>query len=285
MTKLRWKGAILPVAVLWGLTLGSDMAFAQGLFGSNSPSNGPNGRTGSTGSAVGGSGMNAGGMSSGGLSGNGGGLGSQMQAGGLNSGGLGSTAGGSNSRLPGTNTNPGFVGMRQAGSGAGQTGRNGMNGMNGMNGRNAQGMNGMNGMGFGQNQFNQRNRNQQGGRNRVGQQGMGNQNFGGGNGGMNANQQRQIQPSLKVGFDYKPASVEASHVRLTAQVTRLSERKEFRGVEATSDGKTLTLRGEVKDAQTRKLLERMAKLDPAVNQVRNELTIAGEEAERDMSPR
>lgn len=269
MTNLRWRRALAPLAVLLGLSLCGESAFAQGLFGNNSPSNGPNGRTGSTGSAVGG-GMNAGGMSSGGLSG-GGGLGSQMQAGGLNSGGLGNTAGGSNSRLPGTNTNSGFVGMRQSG-GAQQQGRNGMQGMNGRNGM--QGMNGMNGMGFGQNQFNQRNRNQQGNRNRNGQQGMGNPNQGGG--GMNNAQQRQIQPTLKVGFDFKPANVQASHVRLSAQVNKLSERKEFQGVQAISEGKTLVLKGEVKDAQTRKLLERMAKLDPAVKDVRNDLTVAEE---------
>ena len=235
---------------------------AQGLFGSNSPTNGQNGRStasngarGSTSGATG-SQMELGGLSAGGL-GNG-----SLGAGGGTQAGMGSRTQGN---MRGSTAGGRFVGMRQAGQAAQMPNANGM--MNGRNNRN-----GMNQFGQ-QGQFGQQNRNNQNRRNQQGQQGMG-QNF---NGQSNQAQGRQIRPTLKVGFEFDPAEVAPAQTRLAGRIDKLNDRKQFQGVDMRTEGETVVLRGVVKDAATKRLMERMAALDPAIKSIRNELEVAGEE--------
>jgi len=237
---------------------------AQGLFGSNSPTNGQNGR--ST-------------ASSGARGSTSGATGSQMELGGLNSGGLGNgnlgagggTQSGMGSRtqgnMRGSTAGGRFVGMRQAGQAAQMPNANGMlNGRNNRTGANQFGQQGQ----FGQQNRNNQNRN----RNQQGQQGM-RQNFN----GQSQAQGRQIRPSLKVGFEFDPAEVAPAHNRLASRIDKLNDRKQFQGVDMRTEGDTVVLRGVVKDAATKRLMERMAALDPAIKSIRNELEVTGDEKE------
>jgi hypothetical protein len=152
--------------------------------------------------------------------------------------------------------------MRQAGQAAQLPNANGM--LNGRNNRN-----GMQNQFGQQGQFGQQNRNNQN-RNRN-QQGMG-QNF---NGQSNQAQGRQIRPRLKVGFEFEPADVAPAQNRLSARIDKLNTRRQFQGIDMRTEGDTVVLKGVAKDAATKRLMERMALLEPAIKSVRNEIEVVG----------
>ena len=255
-----------PWVAITSLTVGvvvlSASPAAAQLFGQNSPNSGQNGRgtasMGARGSTSGASGsqMQFGGPSLGGQATGSQGLGQSQTGLGQAQGAMrGSTAGGR------------FVGMRQAGQASQLPNANGM--LNGRNNRN-----GMLNNQFGQQgQFGQQNRNNPNrNRNQQGQQGMG-QNF---NGQSNQAQSRQIRPTLKVGFEFEPAEVSPAQNRLAGRIDKLNDRKQFQGIDMRTEGDTVVLRGVAKDAATKRLMEKMAMLEPAIKSVRNEIRVVGE---------
>jgi hypothetical protein len=259
-----WKSPLVVIASLAvGVVVATASPAAAQLFGQNSPNSGQNGRgtaasgargspSGATGSQMEFGGPSLGGQGNGGLGGQSGlGLTGQGQAEGAM---RGSTAGGR------------FVGMRQAGQAAQLPNANGM--LNGRNNRN-----GMQNQFGQQGQFGQQNRNNQN-RNRN-QQGMGQgmgQNF---NGQSNQAQGRQIRPRLKVGFEFEPADVAPAQNRLSARIDKLNTRRQFQGIDMRTEGDTVVLKGVAKDAATKRLMERMALLEPAIKSVRNEIEVVG----------
>ncbi|MFN7767965.1 MAG: BON domain-containing protein [Planctomycetaceae bacterium] len=249
-----------------GVVVSTASPAAAQLFGQSSPNSGQNGRgtasMGARGSTSGASGsqMQFGGPSLGGQSTGSQGLGQNQTGLGQAQGSMrGSTAGGR------------FVGMRQSGQAAQMPNINGM--MNGRNNRNGM----LNQFGQ-QGQFGQQNRNNQNrNRNQPGQQGMG-QNF---NGQSNQAQSRQIRPTLKVGFEFDPAEVTPAQTRLAARIEKLNDRKQFQGIDMRTEGDTVVLRGVAKDAATKRLMEKMAMLEPAIKSVRNEIRVVGEARDED----
>ncbi|MGE5195432.1 MAG: BON domain-containing protein [Deltaproteobacteria bacterium] len=240
--------AIAAVAV-WAGVVGEARAQQTGLFGSSGPMSGGNG----------------------------------MSTGSMGSGSMGATMGSSTSGMQSTAfpstafPAPGATGATGFGQNAmGNTALGGTAGTGAMGGQrqgfvgqantrfvgNQQAMQGQ----TGQNQFN----------NRQGQ------NAGARRQGQNANQnnqtagtqsQRSIRPQLIVAFDRPKGIAERSTAALAKRFQKLSDRKGFEGITIDADGNKLVLRGEVDSAQTSRLATMLARMEPGVKSVKNELTV------------
>lgn len=263
MRPIRTSATFWCSLILAGVLPGA-LASAQtsSLFGNNSPVNGANGLGATTGSfgATGnpgvqgmtGGGLGGAGMSAAGVTGN---AGSSLR---------GNSLGGQMAPGQQANGQGRFVGNRQSGQQ-----QNGQFGNRNQFGQGQFGQNQFGQGGFGQGQFGQMNRQNRNNRNNQNQ--MMGQNMGG-----NMQDQPQIRPTLKVGFEAPAVAPEVSMKRLTGRFEKLATRKEFQGITLIPDGEEVVLRGQVKNNETRRLLQTIAQLDPAVTSVRNELTIPGE---------
>lgn len=119
-------------------------------------------------------------------------------------------------------------------------------------------------------QSQQRNNLSQFGRNRGA---AGGNNRGGGNRG--AGSRRTIRPRLRIAFQYPKLAVAEVTASLTGRFERVASRRPgLTGVrlQAGAEGE-VTLRGAVDSAETRKLAEIMARMQPGVRKVKNELSI------------
>ena len=171
---------------------------------------------------------------------------------------------------PGMNAMGGNQGMM-----GGQMGGQGMNGQQqtfigatngplvGMN-RTGQNQNGMN-----RNNRQGQNRNQ--GIRRPGQ----NANQTNQTGAAGANQQRTIRPQLVVAFNPPRATVDKATNTLSTRFDKLSSRTGLEGVTIASDEGRVVLRGEVDSASTSRLAAMLARMEPGVRSVKNELTVKG----------
>lgn len=264
---------ILVYVALLSVALGSPVvSMAQSGFGGN----GGGGGGGGFGGGGGGGGMGGGGLGGGGLGGGGMG-GSGMGGGGLGGSGFGGSGmGGSGmggSGMGGTGT---FGGQ----SPFGQTGATGMNGQQGQQqflGRNTNTNQflGRNVQGVGQNGMNQNTTNRRGLANRGGNQAnnINNQQQGGpANARGQANQLPPIRPRQKVAFEYSRPQLAAVSTKLEV---RLNKMPVFQGksVKLSVDPSgEVVLKGNVPSARDAKLAENLARLEPGVYNIRNELT-------------
>lgn len=247
MPHIVWSRNMAAAAVLAVLAMVSGTAQAQqnSLFGASSPLNGNNGfQAGSV--SVGG---NAGG---GGLSLPGNSLPSNSlpgQAGGntgFGASGFGATGQGGAGGQQGS-----FAGMRNTnfvGNSAAGTNQAGMNGQ--FNNRQGQGQN----------------------RNRGAQRQNQNQNQTGST--TNNQQMRTVRPQLHVSIDYPKPTATATVDSLTKRFEKLSSRVGLQDVTVEADGSTVILRGSVDTEDARRVAAAMARLEPGVRKVKNELTIA-----------
>ena len=232
--------AILLFAVLTAIVESPRLSFAHG--------GGGGGFGGQAGGAAGGGGF---GGQAGGFGGQAGGLGGQ--AGGLGgAGGFGQ--GGANTGQNGTGQQQGqaFLGrntntnqfLGRNAQGQGQTGNLNQNGAGNRRGGANRGANGQNG-------FNQ----QQGG-------------MAGGNG--SARQAAPIRPRQKVAFTYPTPQLQIVSVKLE---TRLNKMTALKSVNLSVDPSgELVMKGEVASVSEAKLAENLARMEPGVRTVRNELS-------------
>ncbi|WP_010585695.1 BON domain-containing protein [Schlesneria paludicola] len=210
-----------------------------------------------------------------------GGFGGTGGLGGIGSGGLGGTSGrggaggGLGGGLGGTTNGLGGAG------GFGQTGTQGaMNGQ--QQGQNFLGRNtntnqflGRNIQGQGQGlQGNQNNGNRRAGgngnRNNNNPNNQGNQMNGGQNGGGQASQLPPVRPRQMVGFTYSKPQLAAVSTKLEVRLRKMSSLTDVNmTVEPTGE---LVLRGQAASRHDAKLAEDMARMEPGVNVVRNEMT-------------
>jgi hypothetical protein len=107
----------------------------------------------------------------------------------------------------------------------------------------------------------------QGGRQGAGQGGRG----GGGRAGRT---QTQIRTTVRVGFNYAPTTVDGVSSKLQTRLTESSGIQFLSSVEVALDGSTATLRGLVASEHSRALAEQLARLEPGIWKVRNELEVA-----------
>ena len=216
----------------------------------------------------GGGGGNAGGGGGGGFGGGGGG-------GGLGGGGGGLGGGG---------------GGLGGGLGGGMGGQTGANGMNGMNNQNGQGFLGRNTNG--QQQFLGRNTQAQGQNGMLNQMGGNNNRRAGGNRGGNGqnnfnNQQQQqglgvgggaakqgpqIRPRQKIAFEHTPPHLPTVTTGLETRLNKMKALKSPNIKLSNEPSGVLVLKGEVASQSAAKLAENIARLEPGVRSVKNELT-------------
>ena len=231
----------------------------------------------------GGGGGNAGG--GGGFGGGGGGGGLGGGGGGMGGGGLGGGLGGG---MGGTGGLGGGLGAGLSGAMGGQTGANGMNGMNNQNGQGflgrntngqqqflgrntqAQGQNGMmtNQMGGANNRRAGGNRGANGQNNFNNQQ----QQQGLGVGGGAAKQGPQIRPRQRIAFEHTPPHLPTVTSGLELRLNKMKALKSPSIKLSTEPAGVLVLKGEVASESAAKLAENIARLEPGVRSVKNELT-------------
>lgn len=163
------------------------------------------------------------------------------------------------------------VGLQNAGqNGQGGNGLGGMNGMQGL-GANRNGLNGLGG-----------NRNGLGGldgmgglNGRGGLAGLGGlfgaqSNFGGGGA-----QKKPLRTPLVLGFEMPVTTVRTTRITTQFQnrLAKIPQLQASGPVEVVMDGQTAVLRGQVATERDRDLAARLARLEPGIASVRNELTI------------
>jgi BON domain len=159
-------------------------------------------------------------------------------------------------------------GQRMGGTGFGGTGTTGMGGM-GMGGMGMGGM-GLGGMGMGG----------------MGLGGMGMGGLGGmmGGRGMTGGQQtgrntRQVRAQLRIGFEYAGLSNTARTTTVNTHLARLPMPAHLKSIDVAVDGRTAILRGVVKSQADARMIERLVKLEPGIDNVRSELVIQAPRAE------
>lgn len=102
--------------------------------------------------------------------------------------------------------------------------------------------------------------------------------------GQNANQantganssRRTLRVTLRLGGGLTPPVGSAVNVEFQNRLTRIPAVRSARSIAVTMVGRTAVLRGEVASSNQRDLVARLARLEPGVSDVRNELTVKSE---------
>jgi osmotically-inducible protein OsmY len=79
---------------------------------------------------------------------------------------------------------------------------------------------------------------------------------------------------MVVNFDYPIPTQVKTQTTLTTRFSKLANKTQFQGVDIEVDGNRVILRGEVASPQDSKLATILARLEPGVRTVQNELTVA-----------
>jgi hypothetical protein len=87
-------------------------------------------------------------------------------------------------------------------------------------------------------------------------------------------QQRSVRPQMVVNFDYPAHTPDNTETALTTRFSKLANKVQFQAVEIEVNGTRVILRGEVASQQDIKLASILARLEPGVRTVQNELTVA-----------
>lgn len=99
---------------------------------------------------------------------------------------------------------------------------------------------------------------------------------GGGGYGSSTSQQRVVRPRLESAFSYTPRPVQQVQTAVATQISRLPG-PQFEGVTVLLDEKgEVTLRGHLATDGERKLAAAMARIEPGVRNVTNEITVENE---------
>jgi hypothetical protein len=90
-----------------------------------------------------------------------------------------------------------------------------------------------------------------------------------------ANQQgRSIRPQLVVGFDHARPAADATQAAIATRFSKLASKTEFKNIQVEMDGDVVVLRGQVDTERSGKVAVVLARMEPGVKTVRNELTVA-----------
>ncbi|MBM3964613.1 MAG: BON domain-containing protein [Planctomycetes bacterium] len=167
-------------------------------------------------------------------------------------------AGGAGGTAFGTGVSGSAFGSNAFSGGAANQGGMGAGGMN---------MGGMGGMGLG-------------GVGGLGRGGMGLGGFGAGNFGMgmmggNAQGRKPIRASVRPEIEMSARGSADLAARTTSRFTNLPAAQKFPNVNASYENGSVVLRGSVATEKDKKMMERLMKLEPGVDSVRNELLVQG----------
>ena len=90
-----------------------------------------------------------------------------------------------------------------------------------------------------------------------------------------ANQQgRSIRPQLVVAFDHPRPAPETTQAAISTRFSKLSSKSQFKDIQIEMDGDVVVLRGQVDTERSGKVAVVLARMEPGVTTVRNELTVA-----------
>ncbi len=92
-------------------------------------------------------------------------------------------------------------------------------------------------------------------------------------GGAGNQQQKSVRPQMVVAFDHPIPTAEKTQTALTTRFEKLANKTQFKGIDIEVNGSRVILRGEVANAQDSKLAQILARLEPGVRTVQNELTV------------
>jgi hypothetical protein len=123
------------------------------------------------------------------------------------------------------------------------------------------------------NQFNRPGQNRTAGARRTGQNANQANNNPGGGAAANPAQGRSIRPQLHVAFVAPRATVQSTAGVVATRFDKLASRSGFEGVSVETEGNMLILRGHVDSADAKRLASTLARLQPGVRSVRNDLTV------------
>lgn len=237
-------------------TMGGSSAMGMGGVGSTGSMGGATGAFSGTSNMIGTSGFNP----LQGMGGTGaGGMGATGMTGMTGTTGMTGAGGQQGSGFLGRSASTQFLGSNQT-STQQLGGNRGLNGMNGMNqiGQGGRGNNGRNNRGNANN--NNQFMNQQGG-------------------GSRQQQQKQVRPQLTVDFAYPQPTAAKMTQHLDTRFQKLATRLPVKNVQIVAVDGVVTLRGQVASEDKRKLAENLARLEPGVKSIQNELTVSGPAAQ------
>ncbi len=96
---------------------------------------------------------------------------------------------------------------------------------------------------------------------------------------------QQLRVPMRIGFTSAPAQMSARSKQFATRVPKLPALKTVRDLTVEMDGETAILRGTVDSEDQRLLVERMAKLEPGISEVQNELQVVPPESTESTSER
>ena len=103
---------------------------------------------------------------------------------------------------------------------------------------------------------------------------------GGGAGNASAQAKKLIRPIVRPDIDFERESPVTIATNAQGRLARIPLPKKLRGVISSVDGETIVLRGEVATESEKRLVERLVKLEPGIDLVRNEVTVRTNPLER-----
>jgi hypothetical protein len=92
-------------------------------------------------------------------------------------------------------------------------------------------------------------------------------------GGAGNQQQRTIRPQLVVAFTAPLPAPDIMSTRLQTRLQKIKKTSPYEGVQVDVEGNKVILRGEVNSAQDARMASMLARLEPGVRKVDNQLTI------------
>ncbi len=103
---------------------------------------------------------------------------------------------------------------------------------------------------------------------------------GGGLGNTSAQAKKQIRPIVKPDIEIERASSATIATNAQQRLNRLQLPKKLKGVTSSVEGETVVLRGQVATEADKRMVERLLKLEPGIDSVRNEVTVQASSLER-----
>lgn len=104
--------------------------------------------------------------------------------------------------------------------------------------------------------------------------------LGGGSGNSSAQAKKMIRPIVKPDIDVVRESPATIATNAQSRLARIPLPKKFRSVVSSVEGSTIVLRGQVATESEKRLVERLVKLEPGIDLVRNEVTVRTSSPER-----
>jgi osmotically-inducible protein OsmY len=92
-------------------------------------------------------------------------------------------------------------------------------------------------------------------------------------GAANQQQQRTIRPQLIVAFAAPLPTADLVGTRLQTRLQKVKNSSSYDGVKIDVEGNKVILRGEVSSAQDARMAAMLARLEPGVRKVENQLTV------------